>query len=122
MVVVYGLKNCDTCRKAVAWLNEERIAHSFVDLRKDGFEIVSLSRWINELGWEVLLNSRSTTWRNLPGSKTNKLNAKKARALMWANPSLIKRPVFEIEGRHFVGFKEEQKAEMTAGQLSSKRL
>ena len=116
-MTVYGLKNCDTCRKAVVWLNEERIAHSFVALRKDGFKRVNLSRWINELGWEALLNRRSTTWRRLPESKRNYLNAAKAEALMWDYPSLIKRPVFEIGGRHLVGFKEEQKAEMTAGQL-----
>ena len=116
-MVVYGLKNCDTCRKALVWLNEEGIVHVFVNLRNDGFEKFSLSRWINELGWEQLLNRRSTTWRSLPERKTINLDAKKAEALMWAYPALIKRPIIEIKGRHLIGFKEEYKAEMTTGQL-----
>ena len=65
MITVYGLKNCDTCRKAMKWLDEQGLRHQFIDVRKDGVEEADITRWIDAVGWETLLNKRGTTWRGL---------------------------------------------------------
>lgn len=111
MITVYGLRNCDTCRKARKWLQSQGIEHRFHDVRADGLERATLGRWVAALGWETLLNRRGTTWRQLPESERGPLTPESATALMLAHPSLIKRPVFDTGGHYLVGF---SKAEQTA--------
>ncbi|WP_142850161.1 ArsC family reductase [Telmatospirillum sp. J64-1] len=114
MLAVYGIKSCDTCRKARAWLESQGIAHHWHDLRADGLDQAMLDRWIGRLGWEALLNKRGTTWRGLPAEQTAGLNEDKAKALMLAHPALIKRPVFERDGMVVLGFTDAQKAQLAA--------
>ena len=109
MIEVWGLKNCDTCRKALTWLKDEGIAHSFRDVRADGLDPAALEAWIAELGGEPLVNTRGTTWRGLPESEREGLDAAKAKALILANPAVMKRPVFDLGGRRLVGFKDAEK-------------
>ena len=109
MIVVHGLKNCDTCRKAIKWLKTEGKETRFHDLRAHGLNGDVLDKWIAVAGWETLLNRRSTTWRKLSVSGLGLIDAKKARELMLTYPALIKRPVFEIDGEILVGFKNDQK-------------
>ncbi len=109
MITVYGLRNCDTCRKALAWLDQTGQAHEFRDLRADGLPDGAVDRWCTEAGWETLLNRRSTTWRQLAESDKADLTPDKACRLMEANPTLIKRPVFETASSVFVGFSDRVK-------------
>lgn len=110
MLGVYGLKNCDTCRKALKWLEAEGIAYTFHDVKADGISAADVKRFAAAVGWEALLNKASTTWRGLPDSDKQDLTEAKAVKLMAANPSLIKRPVFE-KGRMIIsGFRDAQKA------------
>ncbi len=113
-VAVYGLKNCAACRKALDRLAAEGIAHRFHDLRADGLEPARLDAWIDELGWEALLNRRSATWRQLPAPARAVADAAAAAALMRAHPALIKRPVFDLGGRCLVGFGDSQMAALRA--------
>jgi len=108
MITVHGIKNCDTCRKALKWLEAEGIEARFHDFRVDGLDGAALQRWLAAVGWETLLNRRGTTWRKLPDSDTQNVDATSAEALMLANPTLIKRPVFDLDGDYAVGFKAEQ--------------
>ncbi len=110
MISVYGLKNCDTCRKARKWLDGEGLAHRFLDLRADGVEEERVTRWIAAVGWEVLLNRRGTTWRTLADGDKHSIDADRALALMMQHPALIKRPVFEAEDKVLVGFKDDARA------------
>ncbi len=114
MIIVHGLKNCDTCRKAMKWLVAEGKEARLHDLRADGLDADMLERWVDALGWEALLNRRGTTWRKLPDSETADVDETKARALMLAHPALIKRPVFEAGGKIILGFKDEQQAALKA--------
>lgn len=111
MITMYGLKNCDTCRKALKWLKAEGISHEFKDIRADGFSDAQLRTWIDEASWETLLNRRGTTWRKLPDEAKDGVDEAKAAALMRDQPALIKRPVFETASGIVVGFKS---AEMEA--------
>jgi len=110
MITVYGLRTCDTCRKAIKWLEAEGMDAQLHDVRADGLEPASLDAWIDALGWEALLNRRGTTWRKLPAAETDGIDAMRARALMLEHPALIKRPVFDLGGRYLVGFKDAEKA------------
>ncbi len=111
MLVVHGLKNCDTCRKARKWLDAEGIAHRFHDLRADGVDPATIAVWCAALGWEAVLNKRGTTWRKLPDRETANLDEARAIALMAAHPALVKRPVFELGGgRYVLGFGADQQA------------
>jgi arsenate reductase len=110
MIAVYGLKNCDTCRKARKWLDDRRIAHRFVDVRADGLDETTIAGWVRELGWETLLNTRGTSWRGLPPEAREKMDETAAVRLMRDHPALIKRPVFDLGGRRLVGFTEATKA------------
>jgi Spx/MgsR family transcriptional regulator len=114
VVTVYGIKNCDTCRKALKWLAERKIEHRFHDLRTDGVDGSSLNEWINELGWEKLLNRRSTTWRQLPEAMQQNVTPVSAASLMLAHPTLIKRPVIDLGGRYIIGFGAEQQSTLEA--------
>ena len=104
MITVYGIKSCDTVRKALKWLDSESIAHTFKDLRSDGFSESDVHTWMECVGWETLLNRRSTTWRGLDESDKADLDATKAARLMLAHPTLVKRPVFVHAGVCNVGF------------------
>ena len=104
MITVYGIKNCDTCRKALKWLEAGGIEHCFHDFRKDGLAETQVAAWLEDVGAAVLLNKRGTTWRDLPDAEKDSVDAGKAEALIVANPTLVKRPVFEGAGTLLVGF------------------
>ncbi len=111
MIVVYGLKNCDTCRKARGWLEGQGIAHRFHDLRADGFPDERLPAWLSAVGWETLLNRRGTTWRQLPEETRTSAGAETVAKLLETHPALIKRPVFDLpDGQVLVGFAATQQA------------
>lgn len=108
MLKVYGIKSCDTCRKARKYLEENGISHEFHDVRDDGLDIQMLERWADKLSWERLLNKQSLTWRKIPEVDRNDLGRDKALAIMLENPTLIKRPVFEDDAYSAVGFSEKR--------------
>ena len=106
-ITLYGIKNCDTMKKARTWLAGHGVDYVFHDYKIAGIERARLERWCNEAGWEVLLNRSGTTFRKLPDAARASLTAAKAIELMLAQPSLIKRPVLEHAGQLTVGFKPE---------------
>ena len=108
MIEMYGLKNCDTCRKARKWLDAEGLDHRFHDVRADGLDATTLQGWIGAVGWEVLLNRRGTTWRQLPEDKKADVDEASAAALMLELPALIKRPVFQAGDKILLGFSATQ--------------
>ncbi len=110
MITVYGIKNCDTCRKARKWLEAEGLEHRFHDIRADRLEPAMLEDRITELGWEVLLNRRGTTWRKLDAATRDGIVEARAAALMLEHPTLIKRSVFETSGHRMVGFGDAERA------------
>jgi arsenate reductase len=105
---IYGIKNCDTVKKARAWLDESGIAYDFHDYKSAGIDEARLRGWAAELGWEKLLNRAGTTFRKLPDADKAGLGEDKAIALMLAQPSMIKRPVLDLGNRRLVGFREEE--------------
>ena len=105
MIILYGIPNCDTVKKARAWLDERGIVHTFHDFKKQGIEARQLASWSEAAGWETLLNRKGTTWRRLDEvARAGVVDAGSAQALMLANTSLIKRPVVEWGGQITVGF------------------
>lgn len=108
MLTIYGIKSCDTCRKARKFLDEHNIEHDFHDLRENGLDIQMLERWTQRMGWERLLNKQSLTWRKIPEVDRNDMTRDKALAAMIDNPTLIKRPVLETEKFIAVGFSEKR--------------
>lgn len=106
-VTIYGIKNCDTMKKARAWLEGHGITYAFHDYKAAGIGRDRLAAWAKAVGWEVLLNRAGTTFRKLPDEDQDGLTEAKAIALMLAQPSMIKRPVLDIDGRLLVGFKPE---------------
>jgi arsenate reductase len=104
---IYGIKNCDTMKKARAWLDTHGIKYSFHDYKVDGISEERLRGWIAQVGWETLLNRGGTTFRKLPEAQKTGVTESKAVQLMLAQPSVIKRPVLEIGSRLLVGFKPE---------------
>ena len=114
MLTLYGIPNCDTCRKARKWLDANSVEHRFHDLRADGLEKTALVRWVNRVGWQPLLNTRSTTWRGLPAADRQELNEKRALKLMLQHPTLIKRPVLESKKQVLVGFSAEAYAKLVS--------
>lgn len=115
MVTLYGIRNCDTMKKAWSWLDAQGVAYDFHDYKKAGIDRARLESWVKELGWETLLNKAGTTFRKLPEADRQGLDAEKAIALMLAQPSLIKRPVLDLGSRRLVGFKPEAYAQAFAG-------
>ena len=107
-VTIYGIKNCDTMKKARAWLDKRGVAYDFHDYKTAGIERAELERWCKKAGWETVLNRAGMTFRKLPDKDKTALDEKKAIALMLAQPSMIKRPVLTIGGTLLVGFKPEQ--------------
>ena len=110
MITVYGIKNCDTVKKARTWLDTHKIAYRFHDYKTEGVDKAQLEAWVKKLGWEVLLNRAGTTFRKLPDAQKEGLTEKRAIALMLAQPSMIKRPVLEKGAILATGFKPEQYA------------
>lgn len=107
-ITIYGIKNCDTMRKARAWLDSHGVDYTFHDYKTAGIERERLERWARKVGWETLLNRAGTTFRKLPDKDKQVTDAKTAMALMLAQPSLIKRPVLDLgRDRLLVGFKPE---------------
>lgn len=104
-VTLYGIKNCDTMKKARAWLDQRGLVYNFHDYKTAGIDRDRLLRWVGKVGWEVLLNRAGTTFRKLPDAEKEGLSEKKAVALMLAHPSIIKRPVLEKGNTLLVGFK-----------------
>jgi Spx/MgsR family transcriptional regulator len=115
MITVYGLKACDTCRKALRWLEAAGMQARLHDLRADGLDEAMLSDWLETLGWEALLNRRSTTWRSLSAEERDPLDEARAKSLMLAHPTLVKRPVFDIGGIYRVGFDDAARAALSKG-------
>jgi arsenate reductase len=106
-IIVYGIPNCDTIKKTLDWYKNKNIAVEFVDYKKAGITKEKLSAWSKKVGYEVLLNKKSTTWRSLPPETQQKItNEKAAIQLMQEYTSVIKRPVVEINGNILVGFNE----------------
>ncbi|MGH7003322.1 MAG: ArsC family reductase [Alphaproteobacteria bacterium] len=106
-VTIYGIKNCDTMKKARAWLDEHGAAYAFHDYKAAGVERGVLEGWARAVGWETLLNRAGTTFRKLPETDKARFTEKKAIALMLDQPSMIKRPVLDVSGKLIVGFKPE---------------
>lgn len=98
MLEIYGIKNCETVKKALAWLDANKVAYRFHDFKKEALLPATLDTWLKVAGWEVLLNRKGTTWRGLPETVREKIDAKSARTLMLENPSIIKRPVI-VKGK-----------------------
>jgi arsenate reductase len=107
-ITIYGIKNCDTMKKARTWLDQHGIAYAFHDYKAAGIERARLEAWSRDVGWETLLNRAGTTFRALPDKDKDGLTEKKAITLMLAQPSMIKRPVLDAGGKLMVGFKPDQ--------------
>ena len=112
MLTVYGLKTCDTTRKALKWLEKREASHRFLDIRAEGIDLDKVTEWAMEVGWETLLNRGSTTWRELPEVIRENVGEDTALQLMVEHPTLIKRPVIETGKGVLVGFKGEQQREL----------
>lgn len=112
MIVIHGLKNCDTCKKARKWAEQEGLEHRFHDVRADGLTAELLDTWLGQVSWEVLLNRRGTTWRGLDEAVKAGVDAASARDLMLEFPALIKRPVFDRDGTISVGFTDTVKQDL----------
>jgi arsenate reductase len=107
-ITIFGIKNCDTMKKARAWLDKNGVAYAFHDYKTQGIARERLERWEKRVGWEALLNRAGTTFRKLPDKDKSDLDMKKAIALMLAQPSMIKRPVLELGGgKLLVGYSPE---------------
>ena len=104
-ITMYGIKNCDTIKKARTWLDERGLGYDFHDYKASGIDRARLQGWVDSLGWEVLLNRAGTTFRKLPDADRADIDTVKAIDLMEAQPSMIKRPVLEVNGELLVGFK-----------------
>ena len=108
-ITIYGIKNCDTMKKARAWLDGHKVAYAFHDYKTAGIERAKLEGWAKKAGWDVLINRAGTTFRKLPDGDKANLTEAKAIKLMLAQPAMIKRPVLELGGgKLLVGFKPEQ--------------
>ncbi|CAH0132480.1 Regulatory protein Spx [Pseudomonas sp. Bi70] len=108
--VLYGIKACDTMKKARTWLDEQGIAYQFHDYKTAGIDRGNLQKWCDEHGWETILNRAGTTFRKLDDALKSDLDQAKAIELMLAQPSMIKRPVLDLGSRTLVGFKPERYA------------
>lgn len=114
MTTVYGIPNCDTVKKARAWLNEQGLTYEFHDFKKAGVPADQLDDWLERFGWETVINRRGMSWRRLPAEEREAMNAERARDAALANPSLIKRPVLETDKQVLIGFDADQWQEALA--------
>ncbi|HEX5127198.1 MAG TPA: ArsC family reductase [Rhodocyclaceae bacterium] len=106
MINIFGIKNCNTMKKAFDWLDTQRLAYHFHDYKKAGVTTEALQNWTRQVGWQKLLNTQGTTWRGLSDAERSDMDEAKAIALMVAKPSLIKRPVIDTGKKLLVGFDE----------------
>ncbi|GAA4107799.1 arsenate reductase [Aminobacter aganoensis] len=106
-IKMYGIKNCDTIKKARTWLEGHGVAYDFHDYKAAGIDRATLEKWVGEFGWETVLNRAGTTFKKLPDADRQNVDAGKAVALMLAQPSMIKRPMLDLGSRRIVGFKPE---------------
>ena len=104
MITLYGIKNCDTVKKARRWLDEHDIDYQFHDFREDGLEPRQVEHWLGELGWEELLNKRSTSWKALPAETRDAMDDEAALQAILEQPTLIKRPLLDTGHERFTGF------------------
>ena len=111
-ITLYGIRNCDTMRKARQWLDAHGVDYQFHDYRKDGLDEEQLRAWVDELGWEALLNKRGLTWRKLPPAVREAIDEESAIQIMRENPAIIKRPLLDLGDRRVVGFDEARYAEL----------
>jgi arsenate reductase len=109
---IFGIKNCDTMKKARTWLDDHGIEYTFHDYKAEGIDAVHLKRWAAGKGWETVLNRAGTTFRKLPDARKAGLDERKAIALMLEQPAMIKRPVLEVGSELLVGFKPEEYAKV----------
>lgn len=105
--ILYGIKNCDTMKKARTWLDANKVAYEFHDYKVSGIDARHVTAWCDALGWETVLNRAGTTFRKLSDAEKTNLDQKKAVALMVAQPSMIKRPILDHGGTWIAGFKPE---------------
>jgi Spx/MgsR family transcriptional regulator len=113
-ITIYGIKNCDTMKKARSWLEERAIAYCFHDYKAEDIDRDHLQAWCKQAGWETVLNRAGTTFRKLDDADKSGLTEEKAIALMLAQPSMIKRPVLEMGDQLTIGFKPELYADIFA--------
>lgn len=111
-MIVYGISNCDTVRKARRWLADRNVDFQFHDFRKDGLDKGTISQWCQTVDWQMLLNRRSTSWRKLDNDLKQDLDQAKCIELMLEHPTLIKRPVIVHDERVFVGFSKDTVAQL----------
>ena len=109
-ITIYGIKNCDTMQKAFKWLSGHGVAYEFHDYKQASVTTMQLGRWCDAAGWQTVLNRAGTTFRKLPDAEKEGLTQDKAIALMVAQPSMIKRPVLDADGKLEIGFKPERYA------------
>ena len=112
MTTLYGIKNCDTIKKARKWLENNNIEYKFHDYRADGLDADWLAETEKHLGWEQLLNKRGTTFRQLPDDQKQSIDQQGALALLQEYPAMIKRPVLIHDGKYYLGFKDAQYQEI----------
>ncbi len=112
MIIMYGIKNCDSVKKARKFLDENNISYEFHDFKTDGINPIQLRSWINQLGWQKLINKRSTTWRNLPAETKENMDETLALVVAEEQPTIIKRPLLELPERIMVGFSEKSYSEL----------
>jgi Spx/MgsR family transcriptional regulator len=105
LITLYGIKNCDTVKKARKWLDTQGVDYQFHDLREDGLEPDAVTAWIQELGWETLLNKRSTSWKALDEKARSGMDDQSALEAVMATPTLIKRPLLDTGKQRFTGFR-----------------
>lgn len=106
MITLYGIKTCDSVRKARRWLDDHSLAYEFYDFREQGVDPFQLRLWAKEFGWQALLNKRSKTWRDLPEQTKNNIDEALAFAVMEDQPTIIKRPILETERIQLLGFSD----------------
>jgi Spx/MgsR family transcriptional regulator len=104
MFTLYGIRNCYTVKKARRWLDDHQVEYRYHDLRSDGLTAAMLDDWIQELGWENLLNRRGTTWRRLPEAQRSNLDTSAAKAIMLQYPAIIRRPILDLGTTRTLGF------------------
>jgi len=114
MTILYGIPNCDTVKKARIWLEQQGIDYRFHDFRKDGLEAQQVQQWLDSLGWETLVNKRSTSWKALDEDKRKNMDTESAKAAIIESPTLIKRPLLDTGNSLNVGFKADQYQQLFA--------
>ena len=104
MITLYGIKNCDTVKKARKWLDSHGVDYQYHDFREDGLDEEAIAAWIDELGWQNLVNRRSTSWKSLDEKTRDAMNDKAAYAAILSHPTLIKRPLLDTGKQRYTGF------------------